>query len=63
MALQPKDVARVKAIDSFLSGTHNTPLSFFSHSGGKTSLRAAREVWEMAKELIEIAKKEFPPAG
>ena len=63
MALDSKDVERVKQIESAL-GCHrgwNSPDAYFSHSGGKVTLGQARGVWRLAKELIEIAKKEFPP--
>ncbi len=63
MALDPKDVQRVKDIESTLDCHRgwNSPDAYFTHSGGKVSLEAARRVWYMAKELIAIAKKEFPP--
>lgn len=63
MALDPKDVQRVKQIEATL-GCHrgwNSPDAYFSHSSGKVTLGQARDVWHLAKELIAIAKKEFPP--
>ena len=60
MTISVSDVARIKQIKCILD---SHPHAYFDHSGGMVSLGQAGGVWDLAQELIAIARKGIPDSS